>query len=362
MLDTEYRGVERYYRWKCSIAEHPVWEADWSKVKGAKSWCPTCGGNPRQNPAEALSDMHAYAEARGGKLLSKVFTSKGDHYEWKCSNPEHPSWFSTWAVVKDKEAWCSICSGVRVLPEKALQTMRDHAAAKGGQLLDTEYRKGTQKFLWKCAVMEHPPFNATWGNLKNNNTWCAKCSADQFGSGISEEISRALLECLYSAPFPPALPECLPGSDGSLIPFIYSKRLALDGYSPELGLAFEYMGKQHYRPVSLFGGEDGFKRTQLRDAVKRDLIAKSTITLVELKGIEDVLHWPPERLINALVSQLRAQGFDVRGLDAEECKQVVERGVAAGRAKRDRRKHRKQMWVSGQKDTERSAGAQLSTS
>lgn len=39
-------------------------------------------------------------------------------------------------------------------------------------------------------------------------------------------------------------------------------------YIPELNLAVEYQGKQHYVAVGLFDGEEGLKKTQQRDKKK----------------------------------------------------------------------------------------------
>lgn len=41
-----------------------------------------------------------------------------------------------------------------------------------------------------------------------------------------------------------------------------------DIYIPELNLVIEYMGKQHYEPVKMFGGEEGLRKTQAMDSKK----------------------------------------------------------------------------------------------
>ncbi len=44
-----------------------------------------------------------------------------------------------------------------------------------------------------------------------------------------------------------------------------------DVYLPELKIALEYQGEQHFRPIPFFGGEAGFIETQKRDRRKRKL-------------------------------------------------------------------------------------------
>ncbi|RMC30028.1 hypothetical protein C9E81_22110 [Paracoccus alkanivorans] len=58
-------------------------------------------------------------------------------------------------------------------------------------------------------------------------------------------------------------------------------RQSVDIYIPEINLAIEYQGQQHYEPISLFGGEEGFKNAQARDQKKRDLLAMNKVLLME---------------------------------------------------------------------------------
>jgi hypothetical protein len=51
---------------------------------------------------------------------------------------------------------------------------------------------------------------------------------------------------------------------------------------PDLLLAFEYQGKQHYQPIDFFGGEEAFHKLQKLDERKRQLCAANCVTLVEL--------------------------------------------------------------------------------
>jgi hypothetical protein len=48
-------------------------------------------------------------------------------------------------------------------------------------------------------------------------------------------------------------------------------RMRLDIYLPDLKLAIEHQGEQHYHPVAVFGGEEAFVRVVERDALKRQL-------------------------------------------------------------------------------------------
>ncbi|MBY5551111.1 hypothetical protein HFO61_30670 [Rhizobium leguminosarum] len=56
---------------------------------------------------------------------------------------------------------------------------------------------------------------------------------------------------------------------------------SVDIYVPSLKLAIEYQGEQHYRAISLFGGEQGFQATVARDERKRALLQSNKIKLLE---------------------------------------------------------------------------------
>lgn len=54
----------------------------------------------------------------------------------------------------------------------------------------------------------------------------------------------------------------------------------LDIYIPELSIAIEYQGEQHFSPVELFGGQAGFRETLRRDERKRKLCEQNGVKLI----------------------------------------------------------------------------------
>lgn len=61
-----------------------------------------------------------------------------------------------------------------------------------------------------------------------------------------------------------------------------------DTYIPSLKVAFEYQGIQHYQPVEIFGGLDGFNQTVARDNIKRKKSIDNGITQIDWKYDEDI--------------------------------------------------------------------------
>jgi hypothetical protein len=62
--------------------------------------------------------------------------------------------------------------------------------------------------------------------------------------------------------------------------------LELDVYLPDLSLAFEYQGQQHYHPVKVWGGAEALRDLQARDAHKAALCAQQGVTLVTIEYTE----------------------------------------------------------------------------
>ena len=60
-------------------------------------------------------------------------------------------------------------------------------------------------------------------------------------------------------------------------------RMRLDIYLPELKLAIEHQGEQHYRPIAAFGGEEAHARVVERDALKRQLCQANGVEVVDVR-------------------------------------------------------------------------------
>lgn len=58
---------------------------------------------------------------------------------------------------------------------------------------------------------------------------------------------------------------------------------SLDVYIPSINTAIEYQGIQHYQPVDLFGGEEGYEQRKTLDAKKKRLCNKAGIQLIYWK-------------------------------------------------------------------------------
>lgn len=61
------------------------------------------------------------------------------------------------------------------------------------------------------------------------------------------------------------------------------KGLRFDIYFPELNVAVEYDGQQHFTPIEKFGGQIEFEKTQIRDEIKNKLCKEHNCLLFRMK-------------------------------------------------------------------------------
>ena len=59
-------------------------------------------------------------------------------------------------------------------------------------------------------------------------------------------------------------------------------KLPFDFFIPSLNCLIEYDGEQHFRPVSRFGGEEGFEKLRQRDELKNQYSKKNGIKLIRI--------------------------------------------------------------------------------
>lgn len=143
--------------------------------------------------------------------------------------------------------------------EEQFERISNLAKERGGITLSDKYIDSHTKMDFECSHKH--TWSATPRNIKGGS-WCPQCKI-YFG----EAYCRAMLETIFSKPFPTKYPKWLKG-------------LELDGYNEELKLAFEYQGRQHYKAVKNWGGERQLKVLQDNDRKKAELCNENGINLI----------------------------------------------------------------------------------
>lgn len=88
--------------------------------------------------------------------------------------------------------------------------------------------------------------------------------------------------------------------------------LELDIYVPDLSLALEYMGEQHYFPVERFGGEEGLRLVKDRDRRKAEICKKRGVALLLFRYDEPLTS---EYVFQRLTAETP---LELRNIDSEQ--------------------------------------------
>lgn len=261
-LSTTYVDAGTKMEWECGDCGY-IWPAIFRSIRNLNSWCPECAGNAR------LTIEHAkrIAVKKGGKCLSTEYKNNHEALLWECGKCSY-QWPASMNKVKDADHWCPECAGNLSL---TIDDAKQIAESRGGLCLSTVYVNDYTHLNWQCGKCGNT-WPASLASVKRLNTWCPYCSKK------NECATRELFEELTGHKFP--LKSGL---------FDVNRRWQLDGYCPELGVAFEYNGPQHYEIHPHFhrNGIDDLKKQQERDVY----VARASLELKPPVYIIEVPYW-----------------------------------------------------------------------
>jgi hypothetical protein len=257
------------------------WHANASSLVHGKTWCPKCAGR-HEGKAEAL--VREYVDLRGGEILTKGRLVSTGRVDVRCSCGYE--WNVGVGPLYQLETWCPKCAGN--FP-RSLEELRKIAEARGGKLLSETYTNVDATYDFECSLGHE--FSNTFKHVESGGQWCPTCNKPT----KSEEIARETLHQIFGVKFPKARPPWLRNSRGY--------RMELDGYSAELGIAFEYQGIQHFKENTLYNNR---LDTRIQDdRRKAELCREQNIKLLILTYEHEYGDFP--RIIR---EQLDRENFD----------------------------------------------------
>lgn len=89
---------------------------------------------------------------------------------------------------------------------------------------------------------------------------------------------------------------------------VYNRKMFLDFFLPDYGIAIECQGKQHFVPVELFGGEEFYRLTIERDRVKKELCAQHDITILYYSNCNIDYPYPVFESLRLLLKAIKQNG------------------------------------------------------
>ena len=188
--------------------------------------------------------------------------------EWSCS--EGHRWTTHLYRVRQGR-WCPACASranAEAQRNNNLGAAKLLALERGGECLETENFGMLSVVRWRCG--EGHEWDAKLTDVDHKGTWCPHC-----GWKIESVCGDVLRELLpgYTFKKTRAIPWLKLGVDGA--------PLELDLYCPELGLAVEYNGRQHYEYVPFFHKtQDNFEHRRELDRLKAEACENNWVTLI----------------------------------------------------------------------------------
>jgi len=214
------------WRWKCSNAEHSVWQATLCQIQGTGkktgSWCPQCVG--RNVPRKVYQ---AWAQRFGGRVLKRAKTTTEESIWWCKHHGEFPRVFNN---MKATGTFCQEC-GASLGERKCKAAMEQLFGRKfrkrrfpklkglGGKSLEIDLyndelrlgleHQGAQHFIKKKYFGEHR-FASVREHDKRKRSYCRKngitlIEIRQVGevtpdNQLKQTIRAALLAARYPIP------------------------------------------------------------------------------------------------------------------------------------------------------------------
>jgi hypothetical protein len=240
-------------KWRCK-QEHE-WDARFSDLKNNHSWCPFCAG---LRILDHLGIAQGIAKAQGGRCLATVCENVSTPIEFECKNLHR--WFATLNNVKDAETWCKICAGKQ---KYTLEDVVTFALTKNWQCLSVVYIDCDSKLVWHCAACDCT-WETSFYSVKHDKTSCA-CGGN---------LSKNQLKILNMLRKFLGYDILVNYKDFDWLRTFKTGKQELDLFVLYIKLAVEYDGEQHFKSVSIFGGDAGFEKQQRLDVIKNQKIAE----------------------------------------------------------------------------------------
>lgn len=316
-LSDKYVNMRINMLWKCSYGHE--WPATFGSIKSNKTWCKICYHNSRRK--YRLEDCQKAAQERGGKCLSEKYISSDISMEWECKNGHR--WKTRFDNIINANHWCSKCQ------MHSIEYCQKVAQDQGGKCLSTTYINTSTPMTWECK--DGHVWNNTFGNVLHQNNWCKVCAGlekhtlekcqkvamKRNGECLSEtyvNLSEEMLwRCEYGHVWKATFreincnyswcPDCSESCGEQMIRRVLNSlnitfesqkkfndlkvkdKLSYDFYVEinDIKICIEYDGMQHYKPISLFGGEPQFARQRIHDELKTNYCISNNINLIRIK-------------------------------------------------------------------------------
>lgn len=270
-LSKIYKGYRyKHYKWRCK--QKHEWRTSHFAIRNKKTWCPICynkirGIGLRKTPEEVIKE----AEAINLKCLNpEEYKNNETKLLYQCAKGHKPFLAVPSSVMRGHG--CHECSIIKKGASQRLnlEQVQEVTLRKGIILLSQFYYNNHTKLRYLCSKCWKEWSAIPMGVIKEDNTGCPYCHQHK-----NEKQCRHIFEEYFGVPFKKYYPLWLRTKKCS--------HPELDGYNPELKIAFEYNGKQHYEDHKFFHDNiRTLKRQKELDKLKIKRCKERGITLITI--------------------------------------------------------------------------------
>lgn len=254
LLSTWYKNAHAKLEIQCNKDGYK-WLISWNNIKSGK-WCPKCANRPKIT----LDIVRQLIESKGGILLSGDYKNSKSKFKIKCLKDNY-IWEARWNNLQQHQ-WCPKCAKNFRLD---ITEIKNFIELKNGILLSNKYINSENKLKIMCNDCMHI-WEIKWSNIKSGR-WCPKCNSGKHQKKLYNIIKSIFYKYNIKYNY----------KEFDWLATYKNGKQELDIYVPELKLAIEYDGEQHFKPVR-FGGisteqaENNFKRVKQLDKLKNKKI------------------------------------------------------------------------------------------
>ena len=289
LLSKEYKNNKEKLKIQCKCGS--IFYRCFQDFKNHKRfYCQECSGNK-----VGLSRLKAEIESHGCELISQkydnIFTSL--LVKCKCGN----IYETTWELFrKSKTKTCNECAE-KIRKHRNQENKNGHyynfedvksicESTGESKLLSVEYIPNKKlKLECECGEIYEQNLYHIIDKVKNNiDIVCPKCmhrrNYEKMSTATISSGEKEVMEYLISKNIKfkreYIFDDCF-----------YNDVLRFDFYLPNYNLCIEYDGIQHFKPVDIFGGEEGFKVQLIKDKIKDDYCKNNNINILRIPYYEN---------------------------------------------------------------------------
>jgi hypothetical protein len=263
------------------------WVTPNNHMRGSR--CPACYGTPRKTTEQFIKEAkkihgnkYDYSKVKYDGTDVKVCIVCSEHGEF---------WQTPYSHLKGCQ--CPVCSKVQRITQDIF--IKRCTEIHHGRY---DYSKVNFEHVKKKVCIICPEHGEFW-QVPNNHLFGAGCPTCP-ESNMEGEIRQLLLN-------KGIIFEQEKGFDW----LVYNRRMFLDFFLPEYGVAIECQGKQHFSPTEIFGGEEFYKMTVERDKVKKRLCEEHGIRVLYYSRSHIEYPYPVFESMRQLLKAIKDKGIVV---------------------------------------------------